>query len=83
MEDVPEYKTGRCDVSEHMEHMTLVETLRSLSERSRDVLELKALYQLSNGEIADFLDISQAAVRKRLERARNELRNALERSDDE
>ena len=63
--------------------MTLVETLRSLSERSRDVLELKALYQLSNGEIADFLDISQAAVRKRLERARNELRNALERSDDE
>lgn len=83
MEDVPEHKPGGCDVSEHLEYLELVETLRGLSERSRDVLELKALYQLSNGEIADFLGISHAAVRKRLERARNELRNALKRSDDE
>ena len=36
----------------------------------RDVLQLKAQYELSNKEIAKVLSVSEATVRKRLERAR-------------
>lgn len=83
IDDVPEQKTGRNDMAEHMDHAALVEILHALPARSRDILELKAYYRLSDKEIADVLGISHAAARKRLERARNELQTALERSDAE
>lgn len=43
----------------------------------RDVLELTVYYGLSNKECAKLLNISQAAVRKRLERARDMVRKVL------
>ena len=46
-----------------------------LPHELREVLKLKALEGLSDDEIGTKLGITQALVRKRLERARNRLRN--------
>lgn len=45
----------------------------------KDVLALKYVQEFSNDEIAKMLDISEAAVRKRLERAKRRLEEILEK----
>lgn len=51
--------------------------ISSLSDTYREIIELKVVHNLSDKEIADVLGISNAAVRKRLQRAREILRNKL------
>ena len=43
----------------------------------REIIELKVVHDLSDKQIADVLGISNSAVRKRLQRAREILRNKL------
>jgi len=47
----------------------------------KDVLTLKYVQEFSNEEIAKMLDISEAAVRKRLERAKRRLEELLKREE--
>lgn len=51
--------------------------ISSLSDTYREIIELKVVHNLSDKEIADVLGISNAAVRKRLQRAREILRIKL------
>lgn len=51
--------------------------ISSLSDTYREIIELKVVHDLSDKEIADVLSISNAAVRKRLQRAREILKNKL------
>ena len=55
----------------------LVLAIKSLPDTYRDVIELKAYYELKDKEIADILRISLSAVKKRLQRARNALKENL------
>ena len=51
--------------------------ISSLSDTYREIIELKVVHNLSDKEIADVLGISNAAVRKRMQRAREILRKKL------
>lgn len=51
--------------------------ISSLSDTYREIIELKVYHNLSDKEIADVLSISDSAVRKRLQRAREILRKKL------
>lgn len=57
---------------------SVVEAIKELSPEYRDVIQLKYYYNFKEKEIADALGITYAAVRKRLERARNRLSILLE-----
>lgn len=52
--------------------------LGRLSDLDREILQLHAWEDLSSPEIADVLDISPAAARKRLQRARDRFASALD-----
>ena len=56
----------------------VAQKIAELPEQYSRVMMLKYLNQLTNREIASALRISEAAVRKRLERARRELSRLLE-----
>lgn len=59
----------------------ILSAIKKLPDTYRDILELKAYYELSDKEIADVLGISHSAERKRLERARNALRKLLDEEE--
>jgi len=65
------------DFLENIEVEELVSKIKSLPDTYRDILELKAYYNLSDKEIADILKISLSAARKRLQRARAALKEIL------
>lgn len=52
-----------------------------LPERYKEILELKIYRDFGDKEIAKFLNISHNAVRKRLQRAREELLMILEKGN--
>lgn len=60
---------------------SLAEAVLKLPVIYKDALKLKYVQGFSNAEIAGMLDISEAAVRKRLERARRMLAEILGRED--
>lgn len=68
---VPEYTENAMGVQD------IVSAIKSLPDIYRDILELKAFHELSDKEIADVLGLSHSTVRKRLERARNALKEIL------
>jgi RNA polymerase sigma-70 factor (ECF subfamily) len=45
----------------------------------RDILTLKFVHELSNSEIAALLNISEAAVRKRIQRAKNKIHELIDK----
>jgi RNA polymerase sigma-70 factor, ECF subfamily len=55
----------------------LSQAFTRLSEAHREVLILVFIEELSTGEIAQILELSEAAVRKRLSRARSDLEDAM------
>ena len=80
-EDI-EIPDGDSDVSDEVlsdyGYDRVVEAIRSLPEIYAQVLYLQNVTGLSIGEIADDLGITEALVRKRLERARVKLREILD-----
>lgn len=80
LEDV-EYciTTEPISVAEDLDH--LARGVLKLPVIYKDVLALKYVQEFSNDEIAKMLDISEAAVRKRLERAKRRLEEILEREE--
>ena len=60
---------------------SLAKAVLNLPVIYKDALKLKYVQGFSNSEIAGMLDISEAAVRKRLERARRMLEEILRRED--
>lgn len=59
------------------DYRTMMDVLAGLSEKSGSVLKLKYVYEYSDEEIAEFLNISQGNVRVRLYRAKAALLRAL------
>jgi len=80
LEDV-EYciTTEPISVAEDLDH--LARAVLKLPVIYKDVLTLKYVQEFSNEEIAKMLDISEAAVRKRLERAKRRLEEILKREE--
>jgi RNA polymerase sigma-70 factor (ECF subfamily) len=80
LEDV-EYciTTEPISVAEDLDH--LARAVLKLPVIYKDVLTLKYVQEFSNEEIAQMLDISEATVRKRLERAKRRLEEILGREE--
>lgn len=57
------------------EEVGLMDELFQLSQKYKEVLILHYIEGYTSAEIADILQITESAAKKRLERARNELRN--------
>ncbi len=70
---------GGSDPQEQLGAQALADRIAALPALYRDVLELTAFYGFSVKEAAALLKITPATARKRLERARNLLRIALEK----
>jgi len=71
--------TEPISVAEDLDH--LARAVLKLPVIYKDVLTLKYVQEFSNEEIAKMLDISEATVRKRLERAKRRLEEILEREE--
>lgn len=56
---------------------TIYEAIESLSDKYREIIELKVYHNLSDKEISDVIGIDNANVRKRLQRAREMLKKKL------
>ena len=67
------FDLGSSDVSnfDEVEFSALVDIIKGLPDMYRDVLMLKFYHGYSNKEMADMLKISEPAIRKRIERARD------------
>ncbi len=66
-------------VSDKFNAEYVCEKIKLLPEIYSEILSLKYTNELSDKEIAEILDISTAAARKRLERARTKLRDLIDR----
>ncbi len=55
----------------------IIEAIKSLSYIYSEILILKYINELSNSEISKILDISESLVRKRIERAKEKLKDKL------
>ena len=60
-----------------LEYSEVLGTVQQLPEQARDILTLMYVEDLPVTEIADILNISESAAKKRLQRAREALRAAL------
>lgn len=63
-------------LNQELQH-EMEEAIQSLPPEFRQVFVLRDLEELSNAEVADILDLSVAAVKSRLHRARLKIRNRL------
>ncbi len=61
------------------EEIGLMDELFQMSQKAKEVLILHYIEGYSTAEIAGILSISEDAVKKRMERARNELRNRYQK----
>ena len=65
------------DILDNINVENLLQTIKSLPDIYRDVLELKIYQELSDKEIAHILNIKLSTAKKRLERARKYLKVIL------
>ncbi len=70
------------DPQERLGQQAIADCIAGMPPLYRDVLELTAYYGFTAKEAAKLLNISPAACRKRLERARSILREFLEEGED-
>ena len=75
--EIPSYDTPDEDVLRKERIETVRLAIRSLSEEHRDVIVLRELQELSYGEIADLLGLSEGTVKSRINRAREALKKIL------
>lgn len=66
------------EISDYTNVVAIKNAIKSLPVKLRDVIELKYFYDKDNNEIADLLSITEATVRKRLERAREQLSKKID-----
>lgn len=66
---------------EEKEDLRLMDSLLLLSQKYREVLLLHYVEGYQSREIAEMLSLSEATVRKRMERGRRKLREILERKE--
>ena len=64
---------------EILEKQTVSETLKKLSEEDREIVILRFVNEESVGEIAKMFGISRFALTRRLNKAKNLLKEELER----
>jgi len=76
-EEIEEIGSVNDDAFKNIEFDYIYSAIESLSDTYREIIELKVYHDLSDKEIADILCITNATVRKRLQRAREILRNKL------
>lgn len=69
-------------VARHEDHERLLRALRTLPLEQQLLLELHYWEGMSAGELAEVFDIAQATARTRLFRARNSLRDCMEKLSD-
>ena len=69
------------DFFEHSDYEMLVQTIKTLPEKYKDVLFLRYVQELSAKEVASLIGVPAETVRKRTERAKKLLKLSLERSD--
>ncbi len=83
-EETNAYSIGRtpCDELIAKENKSAIyKAIDSLSKKYRDVLLLEKLYGYSQKEIAEILNISYSAVKKRMERASKMLKEELRKEE--
>lgn len=61
----------------------LTKAVAKLPEIYRDILTLKYVHDLSNGEIAETLNLSEPTVRKRIERAKSRICEIIEKENED
>lgn len=69
------------DFDDNINANGIIETIEQMPQIYREVLELKVYYDLPTRRVAKILGITEANVRKRLERSKIILKQALERGD--
>ncbi|WJG10623.1 sigma-70 family RNA polymerase sigma factor [Aliiglaciecola sp. LCG003] len=80
MDDVSLVDEGLSNETE-IEHRELRALMANLSEEYREPLMLQILFGYTGDEIAEQLDLNKNTVMTRLFRARNQLKDALEKAD--
>lgn len=79
LEEIQYNLSDDLNAQEDMDYFT--KAVIQLSVIYQEVLKLKYIQEFSNSEIAQMLDISEATVRKRLERSKRKLEEILEKED--
>lgn len=82
MDDVSLADTGLSNETQ-IEHRELRQLMAGLSDEYREPLMLQILLGYSGDEIAEQLDLNKNTVMTRLFRARNQLKDALEKNQDD
>lgn len=81
--DVDQLAVSHTEIQGALEAAEVRQKINQLSETHRIIIELKVLHGLSNEQIARFLGISNAAARKRVERARDTFAKILNKKGDD
>jgi RNA polymerase sigma-70 factor (ECF subfamily) len=82
MDDVPLEDEGLSNETE-IEHRELRKLMAELNEEYREPLMLQILFGYSGDEIAEQLDLNKNTVMTRLFRARNQLKESLEKANND
>ena len=75
------FQSNKNNVDDIMDVKAVCEAIKQLPETYKEILELKIYRDFTDKEIANFLNISHAAVRKRLQRAREYLLQILQKEN--
>ena len=77
IDEIEDVGYSDADSFENVELAEITSLIKTLPDTYRNIVELKVCYDLSDKEIADIIGIDNAALRKRIQRARALLRKKL------